>query len=181
MQADREPQFAALFEAHFDALLSYARRRTAQLTDAEDVVAETFTIAWRRLDDVPERAGADLPWLYGVARRVLANQRRSATRRGRLVERLRSALTPALLPPRSDVITALAMLPPADQEILRLAAWEELSHREIAVALGISANAATIRLHRARGRLKRLMKGLDPGRTSCEWKGSVSRVREENR
>lgn len=181
MTARRELRFAALFEAHFDALLAYARRRSAQLSDAEDVVAETFTTAWRRLDDLPERADGELPWLYGVARRVLANQRRSANRRARLVDRLRSALTPTRLPVPGDVVAALSLLSAADQEILRLAAWEQLSHREIAITLGISANATAIRLHRARGRLRHLMKGSRPSRTSPGWKGSVSSVREEDR
>lgn len=181
MEANRELRFATLFEAHFDALLAYARRRTEQLSDAEDVVAETFTIAWRRLGDLPDRADGERPWLYGVARRVLANQRRSASRRAQLVERLRSAVMPTRPTVPSDAITALSMLPAADQELLRLAAWEELSHREIAIVLGISPNAAGIRLHRARGRLKNLMKGSGPGRTSPGWKGSVSSVREETR
>lgn len=181
MPAQRELRFAALFDAHFDALLAYARRRSAQLGDAEDVVAETFMTAWRRLDDLPDRADGERPWLYGVARRVLANQRRSATRRARLVERLRSALAPVRLPAPDDVAAAVSLLSGADQEILRLAAWEQLSHREIAISLGISPNAAAIRLHRARGRLKHLMKGSGTSRTSPEWKGSVSSVREENR
>jgi RNA polymerase sigma factor (sigma-70 family) len=181
MPAQRELRFAALFDTHFDALLAYARRRSAQLSDAEDVAAETFTTAWRRLDDLPECADGELPWLYGVARRVLANQRRSAVRRERLVDRLRSALTPGRLPVPHDVVDALSLLSAADQEVLRLAAWEQLSHREIAITLGISSNAAGIRLHRARRRLKHVMKGSATSRTSPEWKGSVSSAREENR
>lgn len=181
MPVSREARFAALFEASFDAVLAYARRRTTQLTDAEDVVAETFSIVWRRLDDVPEPPADELAWLYGVARRVLANHRRGATRRARLVERLRSALTPARLHVAVDVAGAIARLSPADQEILRLFAWEQLHHREIAITLGISPNAAAIRLHRARGRLAHLLKESGGGRTSTEWKGSMSTVREENR
>lgn len=171
MPTPREAAFAALFEAHFDALLAYARRRTDQLTDAEDVVADTFSVLWRRIEHLPTDPSARLPWLYGVARRVLSNQRRAAARRQRLVDRLRSALTPYRSPPSAtDVIGALAALRPPDQEILRLAAWEGLSHAEIALALGITLNAATIRLHRARQRLSAAMKGSALTRTSSGWK-----------
>ena len=75
-EASRE--FRVIFEAHYDAVRAYARRRCARLEDADDVVSETFTVAWRRLRDIPP--GSELPWLYGVARRVLANQRRSERR-----------------------------------------------------------------------------------------------------
>jgi RNA polymerase sigma-70 factor (ECF subfamily) len=174
MPGNREADLAALFEAHFDRLLAYARRRTPQLSDAEDLVAETFGVAWRRLEQLPSGRGQQLPWLYGVARRLLANQRRGVARRARLVDRLRSTSTPAARDPVSDVLVAVAALPERDQELLRLIAWEGLNHAEAGLVLGISANAVTIRLHRARERLRRSVKGFDLTRTSPEWKGSVS-------
>ena len=168
--------FAALFEAHFAAVLAYARRRTDQLTDAEDVVAETFIVVWRRWADLPPEGSLHLPWLYGIARRVLANQRRGAARRLRLQERLRtlwrgqSSGGSARL---SAALEALARLREDDQEILRLVAWEELSHAEVAVALAITPNAAAIRLHRARRRLEAQLKGSSATRTPRRWKGSA--------
>ncbi|MEO5917978.1 MAG: sigma factor, partial [Candidatus Limnocylindrales bacterium] len=119
-------RFRALFEAHEAQILAYAMRRTAQLADAEDAAAETFTIAWRRLNDMPSDA---LPWLYGVARRVLANQRRGGLRRLNLMSRLGDDLpTPQHLGTDQDApgIVALARLRPGDQEVLRLVAWEDL-------------------------------------------------------
>jgi hypothetical protein len=115
-------RFDALFTEFQRPVLAYAMRRTATLADAEDATAETFTIAWRKLESIPP--DAPLPWLYAVARRVLANQRRGGGRRDRLI---------ALLTPNDDVPTpirlgddtdgpafvALATLSPADQEILR--------------------------------------------------------------
>ena len=181
MRRDRETAFAALFDAHFEAVLAYARRRTAELSDAEDLAAETFVVAWRRLDRVPAPPEERLPWLYGVTRRLLANQRRSATRRVRLFDRLRSSL--AVSPPSVTVTVeaALASLPERDQEILRLVAWESLTHAEVGVVIGISPNAVGIRLHRARERLRKAMKGSPATRTLPGWKGSVnpSEHREE--
>ena len=179
MPAEREATFNALFDAHFDAVLAYARRRTAQLSDAEDLAAETFTVAWRRLDDLPPRREDRLPWLYGVARRLLANQRRATSRRLRLVDRLRAALSWPPPPPAADIGSALVTLPSRDQEVLRLVAWEGLTHAEAGAVLGISPNAVAIRVHRARERLRRAMKGVPHSRTFPEWKGSVRRPRRE--
>lgn len=176
MSAEKRALVAALFEAHFDPILAYARRRTGQLSDAEDVVAETFVVAWRRIDQLPADEAGRLPWLYGIARRVLANQRRAAARRQRLIERLRAVVR--LRPPArpTDVLDALATLPASDQEIVRLVAWEGLSHAEAGLVLGISANATAIRLHRARRRLEAAMKGSAPMRTLAGWKGRARDV-----
>lgn len=166
--------FAALFEAHFDAVLAYARRRTAQLSDAEDVVADTFTVAWRRFGDLPQDQAHRLPWLYGIARRVLANQRRGSARRIRLRERLTGLVprAPGIGSARlASAIDALSRLRADDQEIVRLVAWEGLSHVEAGVALGVTPNAAAIRLHRARRRLANELKGSHPDRTPHRWKG----------
>lgn len=176
MPGNRDAVIAALFEAHFEPLLAYARRRTPQLSDAEDLVAETFSVAWRRLDRLPQAREQQLPWLYGVARHLLANQRRGVARRLRLMERLRSTfIAPPARDPVPEVVAAVAALPERDQELLRLIAWEGLTHAEVALVLGISPNAVAIRLHRARERLRRSLKGLSPTRTSPEWKGSVNR------
>ncbi len=144
-----------LFEATQRPLLLYALRRAPTASDAEDAAAETYAIAWRRLSHLPVGEG-ELPWLYGICRRVLANQRRGGQRRQRLLERLGSAPT-AAAPETGDAtgpaMQALSRLRPDDQEILRLVAWEDLSHEDIATALGITRNAVAIRLHRARQRL----------------------------
>jgi RNA polymerase sigma factor (sigma-70 family) len=155
-------RFRALYDAHYGAVVAYARRRVATYADAQDVVSETFAIAWRRMVEVPE-AEAALPWLYGVARRVLANQRRGSQRRADLSARLRSqgavsddieALVVAGAE-RKRVLIALSRLRESDQELLRLAVWEELPHREIAGVFGCSESSVAVRLHRARTRLGR--------------------------
>lgn len=167
-----------LFETHHRALLAYAARRTPSLADAEDVVADVFLVAWRRLDDVPEGDGA-LPWLYGVARKTIGNQRRGLFRRGRLQHRLEQTAerpTPATPTGSEPALAALERLRESDRELLRLVAWEELSHAEIAAMLGISVNAVTIRLHRARARFEEaLVKGPGGWRTWLSVKGSPSR------
>ncbi len=152
-----EIRFERLYAQHGRAVLGYAVRRTS-LDDAADVVAETFLVAWRRLDDVPAE-DARL-WLYAVARRVLANQERSERRRQRLADRLRQELrvaldtVPAPDPEAAAVEAALAQLGPDDREVLRLSAWEELTPVEIATVLGVSQVAVRSRLHRARRRLR---------------------------
>jgi RNA polymerase sigma factor (sigma-70 family) len=149
-------RFRAIYVENYLAVLGYALRRTETDDDAADVVAETFLVLWRRLDDAP--AGDETrPWLYGIARRVLANARRSERRRSRLIARLVAATSPHGSPhpgsAEDAVVRALERLSAQDREVLRLAAWEDLDPREIAVALGCSVNAAKVRLHRARRRL----------------------------
>lgn len=152
--ASRLARFDALFTAHQRAVLAYTARRTPTAADAEDAAAETFTIAWRKFDHIPPTE--PLPWLYAVARRVLANQRRGSGRRERLAALLRveDVPTPIRLGEDRDgpAFVALASLSTADQEILRLVAWEELGNQQIAKVLGITPNAVAIRLHRARAR-----------------------------
>jgi RNA polymerase sigma factor (sigma-70 family) len=156
-----EERFTALFEATRLPLLAYAVRRVADPADAADVVAETYLVAWRRLDDVP--AGADArPWLFGVARRVLANYHRGERRRVALADRLRDSLTTALVPAevtesQSCVVAAMEQLSEDDREILRLVAWEDLARDEIAHVMGLSRAAVRLRLHRARRRLAAAM------------------------
>jgi RNA polymerase sigma-70 factor, ECF subfamily len=154
---DRAARFRAVFDRNYRALLGYALRRTDQAEDAADVVAETFLVAWRRLEDIPQ-GDAERPWLYGVAKRVLANHARGARRRDRLAERLRFELPAAVLepfeaPPRGTLSDAFRALPDRDREILTLAAWERLDSAGAAAVVGCSPTAARIRLHRARRRL----------------------------
>jgi RNA polymerase sigma factor (sigma-70 family) len=149
-----EERFRALYESHSRDVLAYALRRAAP-EDASDVVADTFLTAWRRLGDVPPGDEARL-WLYGVARRTLANQRRGELRRARLGERLRAELGAAALPQRerSAVLIALSELGEDDRELLLLVGWEGLQPAEVARVVGSSAVAVRTRLHRARRRLR---------------------------
>ena len=148
-------RFRQLFGSHYRSVLAYALRRCATVQDAEEVAAETFAVAWRRIGDLRHDDEA-LPWLYAIATRVLANQRRA----GRRLEAVRARLwrqPRGVDEPSSDewrgVVGALRRLPAADQEVLRLSAWEGLTHRDIALVLGCSENAVAVRLHRARRRL----------------------------
>ncbi len=156
-----EDRFRRLYAEHVDPILGYALRRADQADDAADVVAETFLVAWRRLADVPPGQEARL-WLYGVARRALANQRRGADRRHALGRRLRHDLA-ASVPDHAHVVAeraairdALDRLADRDREVLQLAAWEGLEPREIAQVLGTSAIAVRSRLSRSRARLRAL-------------------------
>ena len=149
---ERVGRFRLLYDAAYPRILAYALRRARSREDAFDALSETFTVVWRRLDDVPgdER---QIAWVYGVARRVLANQYRGADRRRRLDERMAVTATPAADPDLGLVHEALDRLRPDDREILTLSAWDDLDNDEIAVVLGITAAAAAVRLHRARRRL----------------------------
>jgi RNA polymerase sigma-70 factor (ECF subfamily) len=147
--------FDRIYQAHGKAVLGYALRRTS--TDAaQDIAAETFLVAWRRLDDLPKDP---LPWLLGVARRLLANQRRGATRaetlRLKLIDAERWAPTDTSQTPiDAPLMQALARLSGSERELLMLVAWEELTPTQAARVLNISAVAARVRLHRAKRRLR---------------------------
>lgn len=156
VRSDSAPAlFEALYGDCYAPVRAYALRR-ADPDTAQDVVAETFLTAWRRLDDIPD---APLPWLYGVARRTLANARRTQTRAQALVER--AAAAP--LPPGDDaaerlgeaelIRAALVRLSERDREALMLVAWEDLEPADAARAAGCSRPTFAVRLHRARGRL----------------------------
>lgn len=155
---DREAAFEKLFRANHDKILAYALRR-AHPGDAEDIVAETFAVAWRRFDAIPPDP---LPWLYGVARRTLANSRRTTRRRAHLTSRLAADLGSSSRtdPDPADRLDATAMraaldaLMERDREALMLVAWEGLDHRRAALVLGISPETFAVRLHRARRRLQ---------------------------
>lgn len=149
--ADR---FEALYRAHSGAVLAYCRRRDA--SGAEDALAETFLVAWRRLNDVPRQ---ELPWLLGVARRVVANARRADARRDALHERAGSHGLNAgrSVGTESPVMEALGRMAEPDREVLLLHAWEGLSAAETAAVLGCSPVASRLRLYRARRRLERVL------------------------
>lgn len=152
--------FDKVVAEYYSALIAYALRRVPGRPDADDVVAETFAVAWRRREEMPE---TPLPWLYGVASRVIRNQRRSARRLGRLRAKLGSepvilAPDPAEVAGESDAFAfAFAGLTDGQRDVLRLVAWEGLDSREASVALGCSESAFRVRLHRARRELAKRM------------------------
>ena len=149
----RVERFRVLYDDAYPRVMAYALRRARTREDAFDVVAETMLVVWRRLDQIPTDRRR-LPWVFGVARRVLANQYRAVSRRDRLVARV--AHEPDSAAPEFDAVhEALDALRPDHREILTLAAWDDLDNDEIAIVLGITPAAVAVRLHRARARLAR--------------------------
>ncbi len=154
-----QDRLEGIYDSYSGLILAYALRRLGNVDDAVDVVAETFAVAWRRINDVPAGDQAR-PWLYGVARRVLANQRRSNVRRLRLEDKIKLAALHSIDEPLSggdlsvETREALGRLSGRDREVLTLAAWDGLDTHEIAAALGCSPAAARVRLHRARRRFE---------------------------
>jgi RNA polymerase sigma-70 factor (ECF subfamily) len=155
-------RFEAVVGEVWVPLQRYLRRRS-DATTADDVLGDVLLVMWRRRDDMPE--GSELPWCYGVARGCLANARRGDDRRLRLVRRLEEQPPVAAGGDDPALESALQALPPKDRELLRLWAWEGLAPREIAVVMGTTPNAASIRLHRATARLRKEM-GVDGHRRS---------------
>ena len=152
-----EERFAELYRSHVSAVANYAARRTDH-PSAVDVTAETFAIAWRRFDEIPPEPQT-LPWLSGVARRVLANQNRGMARRSALHDRLRVGWTDAVWQPPEPadlrpLRVALETLSDNDRDLIHLAGAEGLSSAEIAAVLDISVEVARNRLSRARKRLR---------------------------
>jgi RNA polymerase sigma factor (sigma-70 family) len=163
-------RFGKLYREQGRAVLAYALRRVEDREDAADVVAETFLVAWRRLEEIPIGSRERL-WLYAVARRVTANLRRAEGRRTRLAERLAESLRSEPIADAARdgeaaaMLRAMRSLGEEDRELLLLVFWEELTPGQAAKVLGISAIAARSRLHRARRRLRALM--ADRESTEC--------------
>ena len=169
-----EVRFGQLYERCLRPIRDFCSRRVP--ADAvDDAVSDTFLTVWRRLDEVPA-GDAALLWMYGVAYRVIAHQRRSLARHGRLQARLRTVgLRPAAAADDAvvngvesrRVLGALARLGDTDAEVLRLVAWEQLSVAGVAAVLGIEPDAARQRLHRARRNLARQYDRLQSRPTSA--------------
>jgi RNA polymerase sigma-70 factor (ECF subfamily) len=173
---DRERRFDRIYADTYAPIRAYARRRCDPEV-AQDIVAETFLVAWRRLDEVPEDA---LPWLYGVARRAIANARRGSRRAAALAERAAANLAPAEARDIADrlgedelIRGALTALPDVDREAVMLVAWEGLGPADAARAAGCSRPAFAVRLHRAR---KRLAAALAAAEIPYEMRGATTEV-----
>jgi RNA polymerase sigma-70 factor (ECF subfamily) len=159
---DENAELARVVATHRQSLSRYALRRLDDHSAAEDLVAETFVVTWRRFDEIPPR-DQELFWLYGIAGRVLANVLRGRQRSMRLEMRLAFEREHAQYAPRysdediKQLMEALTELRPEERELLQLTYWECLSYREIGLALGCSEKAAGIRISRARQHLRQLL------------------------
>lgn len=161
-----EKRFEELLGEVYVPLQRFIRRRTP---DGDDVLADTLLVLWRRLDDVP--ADAALPWSYAVARGCLQNAHRAQERRWRLMRKLAAEPDPPAPEDDPELAEALDGLPDSEREVLRLWAWEQLAPREIAVVLGITPNAASIRLHRATIKLRTRLVGSSAVRKESKGSG----------
>ena len=165
--------FEELFRETRADLLAYVLRRSPNAEEAADVLAETYYVAWRKLDRIPSDDRARL-WLFGVARNLLRKGVRRRHYADKLVERLAAELrTAPPAPPRDDsrlvdVRRALAGLAAPDREIVTLTAWEGLTPSQISVVTGMSANVVRVRLHRARKRLRRELETSTPASLRAE-------------
>ncbi|GAA2624701.1 sigma-70 family RNA polymerase sigma factor [Dactylosporangium fulvum] len=170
--------FTGLYTAHHSQVVKYALRRLGDLDTSMDLAQEVFVVAWRRRVEVPDHS---LPWLYGVARRLLANHWR-ARRSAPTVVPLAGDEEPAAWRGHDagdrlgDVTAALASLPDKDQEILRLIGWEELTVTEAAVVLDCRTTTAGVRLHRARRRLAEAIRSFRAGRDSVTTAKEIRHV-----
>jgi len=156
--------FESLYAEHRLEVMAYCRRRVAG-ADAADACSETFLVAWRRIDDMPAPPAA-LPYLFGIARRVISNQHRTLRRRSRLLVALGAlGVTPPEDPSAfivqsardQEVVAAVRRLKPKDREIVMLYAWEDLPRGTIAEIMGMTRPAIDQRIHRAYQRLARIL------------------------
>jgi RNA polymerase sigma factor (sigma-70 family) len=161
---DAEARFRAVFESTYPTVARYVRHRGVGGADADDVVAGTYEVAWRRLDRVPPGDEA-LPWLLAVARNLLRNHRRRLLRERGLTERLgaprRVGVEPSILSWR-DIRRALDLLSDEDRELVLLVAWDGLAPAHAAGVLDLTPAAARTRLHRARARIAQEL-GIERG------------------
>ena len=161
----RRDRFEEIAPDLIEPLRRFLARRTDPAT-ADDVLSETLLVCWRRLDELPAEP---LPWAYGVARNCLANAQRGHRRQERVAARI-AVVDP---PPETTagpgaagvadgaLEEALASLRPEEADLLRLWAWEQLTPAEIAAVLEITPNAASIRLHRAREKLRDQLRKIE--------------------
>ena len=159
----RRERFRILYNDLYDDLWRYVQRRSINTEEARDTLSEVFLVAWRRLEDIPAGKEARL-WLFGVARNLVKTSWRKRKRSGDLLVRIGSEMsTKGTTDEELDnsgvlkIVNALQFLSENDQEILRLLAWDDLSHKEISVVLGCSENAVAIRIRRARVRLMKVL------------------------
>jgi len=139
-------RFEQIYADHREAVRAYVRRRAPDPL-VDDVVSETFVVCLRRIGQVPPEP---LPWLYAVAWRTLANERRKQARN------THGQPLPVAPPgPVGDGVLAKAFnaLSERDREVLRLVAWEGLSLSDAATVLGCSGVTCRVRYHRAKARL----------------------------
>ncbi len=177
-------RFECCFRDHYAQLLAFSMRRVSAREIAEDVVADTFAVAWRRRDQIPDPA---LPWLYAIAGHVIANQYRSTRRRHNLDTRLAhetgsaaAGSDPAESLDRRDAFSAaFALLDEQEREVLRLIAWDGLDTRDAAQVFGCSPGAFRVRLHRARRKLAKQLETAE--RSPRKDRAEVSNPAEEIR
>lgn len=169
MIVESRAHFEMLYREHAGAVRSYVRRRSDAQT-ADDVVADVFVTAWRRLRVIPDDP---LPWLLGVARRTLANRRRGWAREEALRERMtfeqRQGSSTGSVRSESDeaVLRALGALSGRDREALLLVGWEGLEPAQAARVLGVNPNTFAARMYRARRRFARAL-AADRGQSDQE-------------
>jgi RNA polymerase sigma-70 factor (ECF subfamily) len=158
-----------VFDLYFEPVNRYCLRRTA-LDDVNDVTAEVFAVAWRKVGQIPH-GGDALPWLYGVARNEINNRRRTVRRRRALATKLKGQARSPELGPEPEIIrasevqhvlNALGSLKPDDQELLLLRTHEELDFSQMAIAIGCSPEAARKRFSRAMTRLRKAAEIPEP-------------------
>lgn len=159
---DAKRRFEALFQAGYAPVRRYAHHRGMGAADADDLVADVFAVAWRRLDQVP--ADDPTPWLLAVARNHWRNQLRRSRRDRELAARLHGADAVSWQPDAdddgmADLRRALGAVSSRDRDILLLVAWDGLSIAQVATVLGCSGATARVRLHRARSRLASALQG----------------------
>ena len=173
-------RFEEVYHAYSGLILAYVARRAATAEDAADIVAETFTTVWRRIEDLPAGDNARR-WLYGVARRVLLNHHRAGRRQTRLNERLTANLPRLVEGSTSEVVSgpdmeaiasAFSRLRDDDQELLRLVGWDGLQRDEIAKVLGYGRATVRVRLHRARRRFERALEEAGVQRSETSGHGT---------
>lgn len=153
-------RFRTLYESTFTDIYAYATRALApDGSEIDDVVSDVYLVAWRRIDELPHPP-QDRLWLFGVARNVVRNTRRSTNRRLLLADRIHRQPRPPVGSPEPsavDAVAALRRLPPNEREVMRLVVWDGLSVAETAAVLRCSVNVVHVRLHRARKRLGRVL------------------------
>ncbi|MFE3633515.1 RNA polymerase sigma factor [Streptomyces sp. NPDC059168] len=178
--------FALIFDRHADDIHRYIARRLGSDT-ADDLMAETFVIAFQRRRRYDPSHPHARPWLYGIATNLIGRHRRDEARRLRALSRMASlpegreeragpedAVMDGLgtAEGRGSLAGALAGLPARYRDVLLVIAWGELDYTEAARALGLPVGTVRSRLHRARTRLRRALGAPEPTTSTAPRNGT---------
>jgi RNA polymerase sigma-70 factor (ECF subfamily) len=158
----QKEEFEHLFNSYAKSVRAFIWRRSNGLdvgvSSVDDIEADVWTIAWARKDAAPTELELELPWLFQIARHVLANHIRKNVTRRKISntlnpDELTSLAADALVLLNEEIVGVFSVLNASEREVMALTVWEGLKPAQISVVLGVTPNAVSIRMNKARKKI----------------------------